>query len=484
MKRNGIAVVVVTALLLLLPATLLLADARLPEYYRDSYYAELGEMYERLRTVQGQKMVLIGGSNIAFGVHTEQMEQQLETHGYSYQVCSFGLYAAVGTAAMLELSEPELQEGDIVILALEPSSETLSDYFGAKAFLKCARENPALLCGLKWDNQVRLLPELIPELQERCALFQEGQTLQAEDVYAKASFNERCDMVWFRAGNMMPLGYDASDEIDLEQVNVETAFAERVQKYAKRLERKGVQVWLSFSPVNRMAVKKADGETLWKYSRYYTEMLGCRLISDPEDYIMESGWFYDSNYHLNTAGAQVRTEYLIRDILTALGCTDQTEVSIPELPGRIAAITSEEEGDSGCFTFLPVITDGEVVGYYVNGLTEDGKKQEELRLPSTHDGQPVAGFTEAALDEADSLKTLILPETVTVIPDGLFYPCKKLEWIYFLHQKCLCRVTEKTFAHEEPLKLAVPEEAMQLYQNGDGCESNDWEPYLDQLYPF
>ena len=71
-----------------------------------------------------------------------------------------------------------------------------------------------------------------------------------------------------------------------------------------------------------------------------------------------------------------------------------------------------------------------------------------------------------------------------MIPDGLFYPFKKLEWIYFLHQKRLCRVTEKTFAHKEPLKLAVPEEAMQLYQNGDGCESNDWEPYLDQLYPF
>jgi len=44
------------------------------------------------------------------------------------------LYAAVGASAMLDLSLGTLREGNIVILTLEPTSETMSTYFGATTF--------------------------------------------------------------------------------------------------------------------------------------------------------------------------------------------------------------------------------------------------------------------------------------------------------------------------------------------------------------
>ena len=37
------------------------------------------------------------------------------------------------------------------------------------------------------------------------------------------------------------------------------------------------------------------------------------MISDPNRYILDSGWFYDSNFHLNSAGAAVRTRLLAEE---------------------------------------------------------------------------------------------------------------------------------------------------------------------------
>lgn len=51
MKR----ICVILLLVLLLPGMLLGAGAALPDYYGESYYAELPAMVEKLRTTQGRK---------------------------------------------------------------------------------------------------------------------------------------------------------------------------------------------------------------------------------------------------------------------------------------------------------------------------------------------------------------------------------------------------------------------------------------------
>ena len=142
MKHKIYTVIILVLLLSLLPAMLLITGAVLPEYYQDSYYAVLPDMYQRLKETQGPKIVVVGGSNVAFGLDSALMEEILAEKGYPYSVCSFGLYAAVGTSAMLDLSEDTVNEGDIVILAFEPASETMSTYFGATAFWKCAENAP------------------------------------------------------------------------------------------------------------------------------------------------------------------------------------------------------------------------------------------------------------------------------------------------------------------------------------------------------
>ena len=110
MKKTWIRIIAFVLLICLLPALLLTVGASLPILYGNSYYAELAPLTERLDQSEGKKLVLIGGSNIAFGVDVDLLEQLLAEKGYSYTVCPYGLYAAVGCSAMLSLSENALKD--------------------------------------------------------------------------------------------------------------------------------------------------------------------------------------------------------------------------------------------------------------------------------------------------------------------------------------------------------------------------------------
>ena len=286
------------AAFLLIPVVLLAAGLGLPKIYGESYYAQLAPMTQRLETASGKRLVIIGGSNVAFGVDTALLEQLLQNKGFDYTVCSYGLYAAVGSRAMLSLSLGKIREGDTVVLAFEEASDALSAYFGATAFLKCAEADPSLILDLKGDLLSRAVGNLIPYLQEKFSICRSGMLPKAEGVYAKAAFDDSCNMVFDRPGNRMTLGYDTSSPIDLDRITIEPAFADQVNSFCREAQKKGAQVLMSFSPMNRSAV---SGD-LTAYFTLCNTTFDCAVISDPARYVLDSGWFYDSNFHLNSAG--------------------------------------------------------------------------------------------------------------------------------------------------------------------------------------
>ena len=484
MKRHIKTIVLFLLLLALLPGVVLTAGAALPDYYQDSYYAELPLMYRRLKDTEGPKIVVVGGSNVAFGLDSALLEELLAEKGFDYTVCPFGLYAAVGASAMLDLSQNTLNEGDIVILALEPTSETMSAYFGATAFWKCAENAPELVLAVSREKQAALFGNYIPYLQERYGIHTSGILPRAEGVYARESFNERCDLIFDRAGNAMPLGYDTAAPVDLAAVSIAGDFAEQVNRYCRAAERAGARVCLSFSPVNRTALAGDARESAAAFFRLCNSTFDCPVISDPNSYILDSGWFYDSNFHLNSAGAVVRTCTLAEDILACLGCYEEAAYDLPEMPDSIAA-AYESTAETGYFTYEAIAgQDGETLGWRISGLTPSGLARTELTVPAAYDGFPVAGFTAGALTGADILEQLRLPESVESLPDGLFRECPALTRLILEHRSQPCTVTEHTFDGADQVRVFVPSEVYAMYRDGAGCETNLWALYLDRVYPF
>ena len=105
----------VVALLLLGPLVLLVCGFGLPAQYDESFLGELGDKCDLLEQTPAPRIVLVGGSSVAFGVDSKLLEQEFP----GYTAVNFGLYAALGTQVMLELSKGQFQPGDIVIISPE-----------------------------------------------------------------------------------------------------------------------------------------------------------------------------------------------------------------------------------------------------------------------------------------------------------------------------------------------------------------------------
>ena len=481
MKRRVIQVVAALLLLAILPVSLLGAGLSLPACYQDSYYAQLPALYRRLEDSQGKRLILVGGSNVAFGTDVSLLEHMLAQYGYNYTVCPFGLYAAVGTSAMLELSQGQLREGDIVVLAVEPTDETLSTYFGASAFWKCAEEAPELLAAVSPAHRAALAGNYVGFLQERASISRSGDFPTPDGAYAKSSFEENGNMSFHRAGNIMALGWDTGAPVDLAAVSVSPDFAQQVNDYCQSARERGAEVYLSFSPVNRSALPGGPETGAAAYFRTCLDAFDCPVISDPNRYILDSGWFYDSNFHLNSAGAVLRTCLLAEDLLAQLGCYEELSFPRPTMPDPVPQEV-EEIPDSGWFLFSPADEAGS--GYLVSGLTETGLLQASLTVPSSFEGRPVVGVAPHALDGAERLEELRLPETIESLPDEVFAGCPGLTRLVLEHTGRLCRITERTFEGAPQIKIYVPASAYSLYRDGDGCETNLWPALLDRIFQY
>ena len=469
----------ILAIVLLFPAILLGYGLSLPSYYAQSYYAQLPALLHKLQTTQGKKIVIVGGSNVAFGVNSAQLEAALKQCGFDYTVCNFGLYAAVGTSAMLSLSEGFIREGDIVVLAIEPTQDTFSTYFGATAMLKCAEDCPEMLLYLNRQQRSAVVGNYIAYLQERADIRRTGILPSPEGAYARAAFDGNGDMSYHRAGNAMLLGYDTAVPIDLAGFTCEEAFARQVNDYIAAARDKGAQVVMSFSPMNRLAVTDASEDTVYGFCLGLQETFRCPIISDPNDYIMESGWFYDSNFHLNSAGMAIRTHQLCSDLLTYLGCSDPLSFEMPTMPDSIAVVEETAE-DSGDFVFQAV---GEN-GLEVCGLTAQGRAKQQLTLPGICDGKVVVGITAEAFAGNTRIQELTLPATVERIPDGAFSGCINLTRLTLLHRDSTPSVGAGLLDGAPGLMIYVPAEAYPLYRDGAGCAANAWEAYTDRIVTF
>lgn len=480
MRKRIPKLIIAALLLLILPVSALLAGASLPSFYGDTYYAVLPRMYERLQSVQGPKVVVVGGSNVAFGLDGALLESILGEQGYEYTVCPFGLYAAVGTGAMLELSLDTLKDGDIVVLAIEPVSETMSDYFGAETFWKCAEDAPELIGKLSRDKQGMLAGNYLSYLQQRYAILASGNPPAAQGVYAASSFNDRCDLVYDRPGNLMAVGFDTALSVDLAQVQISEAFAGQIREYCALAAKKGASVLLSFSPVNRSCIADLSEEAVEAFFNTCNNAFPCPAVSDPNRYILESGWFYDSNFHLNSAGAQLRTCLLAEDLLNYLGCYRELHYELPVMPEPVSRI-AEQNGDRECFVFLPIAGDA---GFLISGLTEEGLARTTLQIPGSYEGKPVIGLTADALRNARKLEQLRIPESVESLPGGLFRDAEQLTQLVLEHTRFPCGISEDTFLGADQVRVYVPGTAYSMYRDGYGCESNPWMPYLDRINAY
>ena len=329
MDKRTVRRIVATALAVILAEQVffLICGFGLPVQFGDTFMGELKSKYERLKETSGKRIVLVGGSGVAFDCDSALMDDFFP----SYEIVNFGMYAGLGTKAVMDLSENYIHEGDIVILSPEQSEQTFSDYFNGEYMWQAADGAFGMLRDLKSENFEAMLGNFPRFALEKLNYVMKGQKPQTDSIYQKKSFNIYGDIELDTCReNILPNGYDVNQKVRFTEDVVQPEFMDYMNDWAKRLEKKGAVVWYRYCPVNKLSVE--DMDDLAAYDVFLRQKLDFPVIGNPENSLMEAEWFFDTNFHLNQPGKEVNTVQLIRDMKAMLGDDRAVTVELPEKP--------------------------------------------------------------------------------------------------------------------------------------------------------
>lgn len=392
-----------------------------PPTYKESYYAALPVKYDRLKQVEGEKIVVIGGSSAAFGLDSKLVEQELKK-----PCVNFGLYAAFGLKPMLDLSVDAIGKGDIVVIAPELSSQMFSDYVGYDFLIQACEERSDMAFALGTSYAAGLMSKFPSYIEEARKLRSQGG-LKVSGIYAASSFDEYGDIVYKREHNIMDGMYSKDNLPEIYGDLVSDEFAKMVNEYAKKAESKGAKVYFGFCPVNQLSIENISQNEIDEFVESLEEKLDFEVIASLDDHILDAGYFYDSNFHTNDAGTIVNTVLLINDIKRIfMDMSAAADIEIPKPPAGSAEAEVISAGSQDGFNY--VVTSS---GVTITGLDEDGKKKEKLEIPEQIDNYIVKKIDDMAFDGCNA-KEIVLPSTISVLSAGIFNDAKSLTKVFLL----------------------------------------------------
>ena len=307
----------------------------------DNYLAAVLEKDRLIRTTPSPKIILVGGSNLAFGIDSKEMQDSL-----GMSVVNMGLYAKLGLRYMLAQVEPYIKRGDVVVVVPE-YDQFYGDFANGDNTL-----NTALLYApadripdfIRSYSIVDVVLRPRVENARRSFLKAAAAAIGREDqffppdtnpVYNRNSFNQYGDVVAHRdKKGMDPDSIFVRALPPMKEFNART-LTDLNTVYRKAYNEKAFAYFMFPSYIDRSyEINVAAIDSLVRRIANGTSM---PVVSSPRAFVFPKNYFFDTRYHLNWEGRELRTQEMIRR-LKALGRQDGW---FP--PGNDTAVLSSKE---------------------------------------------------------------------------------------------------------------------------------------------
>jgi hypothetical protein len=292
---------------LIVGGTLVLIRPDPAGYFQASLYK-----LDILKRTPSPRLIVIGGSNVAFGVDSELLESEL-----GIPVVNMGLHVGLGESSYKELNN-YIRPGDIILLMPEYSIFRNDDILNGND-LALSQWSEYDLARLRLVDPVRV-PTLILTMVQVKATRQLSSMLGKGDlergVYTSGEFNSHGDFIG-QVSAVEPIKNLGREAYILPgEFNLNTyLFLEQFNRDAKS---KGALVFLEF-PASRGLNCIVTGEQ--QFQKLYDnlkKLTSIPVITDMQELCYPNSYFYDNIQHLNGVGREVMTMRIIRDILPYL----------------------------------------------------------------------------------------------------------------------------------------------------------------------
>lgn len=272
------------------------------------YDSAMADKYMRLLNTEGKRIILVGGSNLSFGLDSSMIKAQYP----DYTVINFSCSAFYGILPLFDMLEKHVRADDIVIFAPEYYS-TMYAYTEESTMnnWQYIESNYDILSDINIKTNSYVFRTFTDYLAEKRA-YLPGKKVNADNVYIRSGFNREGDLTVYRK-NKGTFGFYCPDGWIITDRGMD-----RYNTLCTTLSQRGATCLFSFPPLPNGGGSKdyIAGQTA-AFEAKLRGMLNtdkCTVISSMADYYFDDVLFYDNVYHLTLDGAKVRTEQLLEDL--------------------------------------------------------------------------------------------------------------------------------------------------------------------------
>ncbi len=269
-----------------------------------NYQAAIVDKIERLQSIPGARIILVGNSNVCFGFKSDLIE-----HVFNMPVVDLGLHGGLGNAFLENMVKLGINEGDIVIVCHSSYSDddTIPDPSLAWITLEHHRQLWPIIRAKDFFRLSKAFPMYVVRCINNYIAGQPGNIPPPNTCYSRNAFNQYGDI--YLRYNDSYLFNDTS--ISVPEIN--TTCINRLNQLETYIATHGATLLIAGFPI-------ADGDftpSTVQYLHFEKELrsiLNPELISHFTDYFIPYDLFYNSSLHLSEEGAVVRTNLLINDL--------------------------------------------------------------------------------------------------------------------------------------------------------------------------
>lgn len=271
----------------------------------ENYFAAIADKHKYAQSIQKRKVILAGGSNLAFGIASDSIEKKV-----GVPVVNLGLYVGFGLDFILQETLSEVKKGDLVVLSTEYYLKKPGDdyakqmaafayspayaYVGYENWLDILEKKAAFFS--RYTRNLIFFPNRIksPQINDKIS------------DYFRKGFSQKGDLLaHLNNPSIRPL----NDLAGLKNLNYSIEI-QAINQFVEHVRAKGGEVYWFYPCYSQTGYEMNKG-ALEYYEKQIDKNINCLKINHLKDGIYPDDCFYDTHFHLFGNCRIERTQKLI-----------------------------------------------------------------------------------------------------------------------------------------------------------------------------
>lgn len=293
-----------------IPIAVILIGLFLPNKpIENSIHYSILDKNELLTNTPDPRIILVGGSNLCFGINSAEIEKQT-----GYHVVNASIQGSYGLRFDINHIMEYIREDDIIIVSPEYRNFYGNSLNGDKVLLYILfdsyPEAKKYISISQWTHMSQFFPKYaVEKINSLFKYYLMEQTYNPNNiVYMRNSFNKHGDAVAHWGLKPTPFGSYKSPRGEFNNESIDL-----IKDLEDECIKKNASLFMTFPCLQ---IKSYDNmQTKIDLAHQKLQENNFKLLGSPRRYQVDDSLLFNTAYHLNKKGVDIRTDLLIEDLI-------------------------------------------------------------------------------------------------------------------------------------------------------------------------